>query len=35
LPAVTVAMSTPTCLRDPASLARLKVVAHSAARQRR
>jgi hypothetical protein len=33
LPAVTAAMSIPTCLRDPASLAHLKAVAHSAARR--
>ena len=32
-PAVTAAMSTPTCLRDPESLAHLKAVARSAARQ--
>jgi hypothetical protein len=31
LPAVTAAMSIPTCLRDPGSLAHLKAVAHSAA----
>ena len=32
LPAVTAAMSIPTCLRDPGSLAHLKAVARSAAR---
>ena len=34
LPAVTAAMSIPTCLRDPASLARLKAVAHRLNAQR-
>jgi hypothetical protein len=32
LPAVTAAMFTPTCLRDQASLARLKAVARAAGR---
>jgi hypothetical protein len=32
VPAVAAAMSVPTCLRDPASLAHLKAVALSAAR---
>jgi hypothetical protein len=33
MPAVTAAISTPTCLSDPASLAHLKAVARSAARR--
>jgi hypothetical protein len=35
MPAVTAAISTPTCLRDPASLAHLKAVALSAVCRRR
>ena len=33
MPAVTAAMSIPICLRDPASLARLKVMARQAGHQ--
>jgi hypothetical protein len=34
VPAVAAAMSVPTCLRDPASLAHLKAVARAGGRQR-